>query len=246
MYFFSYNYFKMSVKLEKFEGPLGLMLKLIEKEEMDITQVSLAKIADEYVSYIRNSQDIRPDEMADFLVIAAKLLLIKSKALLPYLYPEEEEELEELEERLRMYKEYVEATKKIEKMLGKKKFMFQREFNRKAAMAGQESRFSPPKKLQAQDMAMVFSDLLGRIRPAEKLEEKRIEKKISIEEKIKSIHGMILKRVTVSFNKVLENAKNKTEVIVSFLAALELMRQREVILDQEIMFGEIQIKKWDS
>ncbi len=73
----------MTVKLEKFEGPLSLMLKLIEKEEMDITQISLAKIADEYVAYIRKSENIQPENMADFLVIAAKLLLIKSKALLP-------------------------------------------------------------------------------------------------------------------------------------------------------------------
>ena len=233
----------MTVKLEKFEGPLALMLKLIEKEEMDITQISLAKIADEYVSFIRNSETIQPENMADFLVIAAKLLLIKSKALLPYLYPEEEEGMEDLEQRLRMYKEFLQATEKIEEQLGKKKFMFPREFNRKAVMASTKT-FSPPKTLEMNDMTMVFKDLLGRLKRQEKLKEKKLEKKISIEDKILTIQGMIQKRIKFSFNKVMDNAKNKTEIIVSFLAALELMRQRELRMDQESLFGEIKLESW--
>ncbi|RLC38634.1 chromosome segregation protein ScpA, partial [Candidatus Falkowbacteria bacterium] len=75
----------MNIKLEKFEGPLSLLLKLIEREEMDITDISLARVAEDYVAYIREVENINPEEMADFLVVAAKLLLIKSKALLPYL-----------------------------------------------------------------------------------------------------------------------------------------------------------------
>jgi segregation and condensation protein A len=233
----------MNVKLEKFEGPLGLLLKLIEKEEMDVTQISLAKIADEYVHYIRSSSTIQPEEMADFLVVAAKLLLIKSRALLPYLYPEEEAEMEELEQRLKMYKEYVDAAEKIEKILGKKKFMFPRTFNRKAILANADT-FSPPKQLKAEDMTMVYEDLLHRLRPAQKLEEKRLEKKISIEDKILSIRQLIAKRIKFSFNRVLEGADNSTDVIVSFLAALELMRQREVRLEQEMLFGEIFVEPW--
>lgn len=233
----------MTVKLEKFEGPLALMLKLIEKEEMDITQISLAKIANEYVSFIRKSETIQPENMADFLVIAAKLLLIKSKALLPYLYPEEEEEMEDLEQRLRMYKEFLLATEKIEERLGKKKFMFPREFNRKAVMAHTTS-FSPPKKLEMNDMTIVFTNLLLRFRPPEKLKEKKLEKKVSIEDKILTIQDMIKKRIKFSFNRVVDSTKNKTEIIVSFLAALELMRQRELRMDQQSLFGEIRIEKW--
>ena len=98
----------MLIKIDKFQGPLGLLLQLIEKEELDITEVSLAKISDQYIDSIKNTKNIDPGETADFLVIAAKLLFIKSKALLPYLYPEEEnEEIEELESQLRMYKEFL-------------------------------------------------------------------------------------------------------------------------------------------
>jgi segregation and condensation protein A len=229
-------------KLEKFEGPLSLLLKLIEQEEMDITQVSLSKVADQYVEYIRSTGNINPEEMADFLVVAARLLLIKSKALLPYLYPEEEEEIEELELQLKMYKEFIDASKEIQKRLGKKIFMFAREFNRKALL-NNINLFAPPKNLKKEEVASVFAELLMRIQPPEELEEKTIDHKVSIEEKILHIQNILLNRIKTSFNEVLEKADNKTEIVVSFLAILELMRQREVTLEQDEMFGDIIINR---
>lgn len=230
----------MEVKMEKFEGPLSLLLKLIEKEEMDITQISLAGVANQFVEYLRTSQNINPDEMTDFLVIASKLLFIKSKALLPYLQPEEEEEIEELEKQLRMYKEFLEATKKIEGILGKKKFMFEKEFNRKVVLSDKK-KFSPPQNLKAIDMAESFKNLVERIRPVEKMEKTTIADKINIEDRIVSIRQLVMNRVRTSFSRILSQAKSKTEVIVNFLAALELMRQREIVLSQEEIFGEIVI-----
>lgn len=235
----------IKVKIEKFEGPLNLLLKLIEKEELDVTQISLAKIADQYIDYIRNSAVINPEEMADFLVVAAKLLLIKSKALLPFLFPEEDEEIEEFEQQLKMYKDFLEATKKINKILGKGKFMFAKEFNRKAVL-NNENVFSPPKKLVADDLADVFRDLLERVKPAEKLEKATIEDKINIEDRIFLIQRMIVSRVKMSFNKLLKESKTKTEVIVNFLAILELMRQKEIVLEQGDLFTEIVISKYEQ
>ena len=83
----------INFKIDKFEGPLGLLVELIEKEEMDITEICLAKIADQYIDYIKNSKKMEPEGMADFFVVAAKLLLIKSRALLPFLTTEVEEEI---------------------------------------------------------------------------------------------------------------------------------------------------------
>lgn len=231
----------IKIKLDKFEGPLSILLRLIEKEEMDITEVSLAAVADQYIDYIRRSNQINPEEMADFLVVAARLLLIKSKALLPYLYPEEEEEIEELEEQLRMYKEFLEAAKKIEKMVGRRKFMFAREFNRRVLT--NTVFFSPPPKLTAGDLKVIFVELLSRLKPPEALPEETLDHKINIEDKILLIQKMLLERLRVSFNRVLSTTKSKTEIIVSFLAVLELMRQREVILRQDNLFGEILIEK---
>jgi len=233
----------IDIKIDKFRGPLGLLLQIIENEELDITEVSLARIADQYVKYIRSSNDIDPDKMADFLVLAAKLLLIKSKALLPYLYPEEEEEIEELEEQLRMYKEFIEATKQIEKMIGKKKFMFAREFNRKEVLTNINT-FSPPKNLKKNDLKELLEDLIIRVKPADQeLEKGKIEDKINIEDKIRSIHNMLLNRIKVSFSSILSGSKNKTEIIVNFLAMLELVKQRDAVVEQGELFGEIEVSK---
>ena len=103
------------IKIDKFEGPLSLLLKIIEKEELDITSVNLARIADEYLEYIKKSSNILPESMADFLLMATKLLYIKSKALLPYLFTDEDqEELEDLEEKLKMYKDFVDLSNKTD------------------------------------------------------------------------------------------------------------------------------------
>jgi segregation and condensation protein A len=235
----------IQIKIEKFEGPLGLLLQLIEKEELDITEICLAKVADQYIQYIKLAVNINPDEMADFLVVAAKLLLIKSKALLPYLFPEEEKEIEEFEQQLKMYKEFIEATKKIEKMIGKKKFMFAREFNRQAILANAHL-FSPPKNLKAEDLLMIFSDLILRLVPMEKLEEATLERKINIEEKILMIEQMLMEKIKFSFNKLMATAQNKTEIIVSFLAMLELIKQRTIVAEQGDLFTEIMVNRYEE
>lgn len=221
---------------------MSLLLKLIEQQEMDITQVSMSKVADQYVEYIRSVQNTKPEEMADFLVVAARLLLIKSKALLPYIYPEEEVEIEDLEHQLRMYKEFIDAAQGIQKTLNKKKFMFAREFNRKVIL-NNINLFAPPKKLVKSDMKGAMDDLLGRLQPVEKLEEETLDRKINIEDKILHIQNLLLNRIKTSFNKIKEKAGNKTEIIVSFLAVLELMRMREVSLSQDDLFDDITIEK---
>jgi len=236
----------LNIKIDKFQGPLSLLLQLIEKQEMDITQISLAKIADQYVDYIKNSPNIiKPDDMADFLVVAARLLLIKSKSLLPYLYPEEEQEIEEFKQQLRMYQEFLKAMGKVEAIMKKKKFMFAREFNRKAvlSLARGVSLFSPPKKLTNQEMAAVFQGLIKNLEPEQKLEEEKLEHKVNIEDKILTIQKMLINRIKMSFNKLLNNTKSKTEVIVSFLAMLELIKQRDIFVKQEGLFEEMVISK---
>ncbi|MDO9399219.1 MAG: segregation/condensation protein A [bacterium] len=232
----------MHIKINKFEGPLDLLLKLIEKEELDITEISLAKIADQYIEYIKSVHGIKPDELADFLVIATKLLLIKSKALLPYLFQEEELEIEEFEHQLLMYKEFLEATKLLEEMIGKKKFMFTREFNQQAILADVNI-FSPPKKITVVILQTIFQELIVKNKPMELLEEKKMEYVVSIEEKILAIQQMLIDKIKINFNIVQAVAKNKMEVIVSFLALLELIKQRDVFVVQVSLFAEIEINK---
>lgn len=235
----------LNIKLKQFEGPLGLLLQLIEKQEMDITEVSLASVAGQYVNYIKSLDKINPEEMADFLVVATRLLLIKSKALLPYLRAEEEEEIEEFEKQLKMYKEFLEAMKQVEARLKKKKFMFAREFNRKAilSLAPGISLFSPPKKLTAKELAAVFQGIIGNLELIEDLEEEVIERKVKIEDKIMAIQKMLINRINISFKKVFTNTESKTDIIVSFLAMLELVKQRNINVTQKDLFEDIEISK---
>lgn len=231
----------IKVKVEKFEGPLDLLLKLIEDEEMDITKISLAYIADSYIEHIEKSENINPGDISDFLVVASRLLLIKSRALLPYLYPEEEEEIDEFTKQLKMYKEFLDASEKIEKIISEGNVMFAKEFNKAALIP--DARFSPPEKLTKDEMKSVFVNLLKTLRPLDKFKERTIEPVMSLEEKIISIKKEVLESVRISFTRLIKNTKNKTEIVVSFLAMLELEKQREVYVEQEEVFGEIIINR---
>lgn len=233
----------MNVKLEKFEGPLSLLLKIIEAEKMDIAEISLAKIADQYVEVIKNSQDIDPESMADFLVVAAKLLYLKSRALLPYIFPQEAEDEGDLERQLKMYREFLEAMKKIEARLKEKLFMFEPTERKLWKMIGLEDKFfAPPKKLQKEDLSKIFKDFLVS-KKIVRLEERTMEPKVNIEEKIQGIRDALCARINFSFRDFLAKAESKTEVIVSFLAVLELIKQKSVSVEQLELFAEIVISR---
>ena len=238
----------MDVTTEKFSGPLGLLLSLIESEEMDITEIALAKIADEYVAHIRANKDINPEELADFLVIAAKLLFIKSKALLPYLYSgEEEEEINDLERQLKMYKEFVAASQKVKELTlsGSRLFLPPLSKNRRAQF--NLPVFCPPAKMTTNLLHDRFLTLLDNLekklakQQEEILPERTLEPKINIDDKIASIKGMLLNKLKVNFSRLLASAGTRTEVIVSFLAVLELAKQKELFFEQDELFSEIHI-----
>lgn len=238
----------MEIQIEKFSGPFGLLLSLIESEELDITEISLAKIADDYVAYIKGSKAIGAEEMADFLVIAAKLLLIKSKALLPYLYTkEDEEEVNDLERQLKMYKEFIEASVKIKDKLLEGKRLYLPPLNKSFRLQGKAPSFSPPKKLTKEILKDKFAEILLVLekefekREREKLPIESLEPEISIDDKIFSIRTLLGQKLKLSFSRILKEAKNRTEVIVSFLAVLELAKQKELYFEQGDLFSEIMI-----
>ncbi len=229
----------MSYKIEseQFSGPLDLLLQLIEGEELDITKISLATVADEYLGYIRTAEAINPEEMADFLVIAAKLILIKSKALLPELELEEENDLEI---QLKLYKEFLNASKKIDILIKKKNFCHSRE----KLPQGIEPDFNPPKNLKIDKISDIFSVVLKRLEPLIRLPEETIKRVISIEERIANIRERITNKIQTTFHELVGRG-DKVEAIVSFLALLELVKQRTVVMDQDELFGDIQIKKYN-
>ncbi len=226
------------IKLEQFEGPLSLLLKLVEQERLDITEVTLSKVTESFIEYLRGSPEIPNEETADFLVIATKLLYIKSKTLLPEAAVEPEDGIS-LEDQLRMYKEFVEAAKKIEGLIKRKKFAYFRENLVKI----QERGFYPPKGLNADKIKKMFEEILERLRPIVDLPKVAMERAVTIKEKIEHIHEMLGKLKKIEFRHLLGLARNRMEVIVSFLAVLELTKQQHVVISQSSNFEEIYIEK---
>jgi segregation and condensation protein A len=228
------------VKLQQFEGPLPLLLELIEKEKLDITTVSLAQVADDFLAYVESGRDINLTNLSEFLLIASHLILIKSKALLPFFEftKEEEEEIEDLEERLREYRRFKEVARWIGGEWLKQNISF----------AKKESDITPvqtkmPDVGKDDLYAMIKSVIEENEEDQKELAEEVWEEVVSLEEKITELRNNIVKRTKISFNETVKDAKNKVEVVVSFLAILEMLKQKFIIVKQEGAFEDILIEK---
>lgn len=225
----------IEVKLNEFNGPLDLLLDLIKSEKLDITRISLAKVTDQYLAYINNLENIAADEVADFLLVAAKLLFIKSKVLLPK--QEDDEEESDLVSQLRIYKQYLEASKNVNKIIKKGRFLFSRISGIKNEIV-----FAPPKELNKKILAKRFQDFLER-RVKEEVETEKglIVRKISIHDRIMEITDLLKEQKSFILNKLFTPFTLKEEKVVSFLAILELARREKVIIRQDELFADITI-----
>lgn len=223
-----------------FEGPLDLLLELIEKEKLDITEVSLAQVANQFLEYLETAQGISPENLADFLLIGGKLILIKSKAILPMLEleKEEEEDIEELKARLREYQKFKEISKKIKALAIRREMFFS-----KQSYSGMRMVFCPPKNITTLDLQEALEGVLNKLPKAENLAKRTMKDIVSIKDKIKHIKENLTKRIEMTFTEATHGTKDKIEVIITFLAMLELVRKSMVTIEQNDMFGEIKIKK---
>ena len=213
---------------------------MIEKEELDVTDVSLAQVADQFLKYLENSENVTPEYLADFLLVAGKLILIKSKAILPTLEleKEEEEDIEELKARLVEYQKFKEIAKELRKLESKKKILFSRQ-----SYSGMKTIFCPPKKFSILDLENIFENVLDKLPKVEILAKETIKKVVSIKDKIEYLKKSLLERINLTFQSAIVDKKDKVEIVVTFLAMLELVRNNMVVVEQESMFGEIRIKK---
>jgi segregation and condensation protein A len=227
------------VKLQQFEGPLPLLLELIEKQKLDITTVSLAQVADDFLSYLESGQDINLANLSEFLLVASHLILIKSKALLPFFEftKEEEEDIEDLEERLREYRRF----KKSAQWIGKKWLEQNISFAKKGSKLAPIKTAMPD--ITSDDLYAMVMSVIENNEEEEKIIEETWEKTVSLEDKIVELRNTIIKRAKISFDETVRGAKNKVEVVVSFLAILEMLKQKFVIVKQENAFGDILIEQ---
>ncbi len=227
-----------SIAHEHFSGPLELLLSLIERDELDVTKISLAKVTDDYLKYLNANDKISPEEMADFLLIAAKLIVIKSNVLLPGL--DIQSEPENLADQLKLYQEYVTAMHGLEAMLKQNNFSYSREKMPLDLMPS----FNPPANLTGHVLAQYFVGVINRLEPIISLPAKMIKKVIRLEERIASIRDYVKQKIQTSFRQLMGHG-DKTETIVNFLALLELMKQRTVVLEQTDLFSDINIRHLD-
>ena len=230
-----------------YEGPLDLLLQLIERAELDITKVSLAQVTDQYLEYIRQLTDLAADEVSAFLVIAAKLLQIKSEALLPrppMREPGEEDPGEALARQLIAYKRY----REIASILNQREESGFRTY----------LRIAPPPKVESivdlsgltiADLAAAAQEIFSNLYLTSSLRSVVPPSRVTIREKISLITGILRKKKSVSFRSLLNHKNTRLEIVVTFLAMLELIKRHLVRVSQDGLFGDISLEvseAWDD
>jgi segregation and condensation protein A len=235
------------VQLPAFEGPLDLLLYLIEQQELDITTIALAQVTDQYLAYLHRASEIGADDLADFVSIAARLLLIKSRVLLP-LPPQESEEEEdvgeELVRRLRDYRRLKEAVR----LLQERDAEGHRAFPRTAP---------PPRQPQRQDVRLdldgiSLDDLIATLQnvlqdqPVSSPGWSVVPHQVTIDDKIARISELLRSQDRLRFGSLLEDTGSRVEIIVTLLAILEMIRDLRVSVRQDRLFGEIWILPGES
>ncbi len=237
-----------TVKTASFEGPFGLLLNLVEKHKLFINDLSLAEVTEDYLDYVNqlgakeNQTSKYASEISSFVVVAATLILIKSKSLLPNLdlTSEEESDIHNLEERLRLYKIFTELGVKVRSIFGKK-IIFAPQDRKIETLV-----FLPDEQITKNSMMTFARDALGAMPKKVTLPKVEVKKIISIEEMIDKLTERISKSLTMSFKDFAGKPKNREEritVIVGFLAMLELVRNGILHAVQENNSDDIIIKK---
>ena len=230
------------IKTDIFEGPLDLLLSLIEKRKLFINDISLAQVADDYIAHVRGLSHLPVSDTAHFLLIASTLVLIKSKSLLPSLALSEDEQgnIENLEARLRAYQRIKEASRNISERFGKR-ILFARNAPRYA-----EPVFSPDKETTKGGLLSAIRRVLANLPQKEIIPETIVRKIVSLEEMIDNLAKRIQASLKMSFNEFSKMGKtDRVNVVVSFLAMLELVKQGAIEVVQDRHFADIKMESRD-
>ena len=236
---------KYAIKIDNFEGPLDLLCHLIDKNKMDIYEINLSEITDQYIDYLNEQEQLNLEIASEFLVMASTLLYLKSKNLLPKQETEEEEVTEEeLIRRIIEYKKF----KEISKVLRENYLTFSNRYFKE-----QENIELPKQKLEKDyDKTLIpeiYKNLVERNSVKLNQNAKNIEKIALVENytvasKVKEMFKVLVKQKKFVFNKLFSVKKhNKQEVVTAFSGLLELSRRNKVETTQEELFGDITVEK---
>ncbi len=229
------------IKMENFEGPLDLLCHLIEKNKMDIFDIKIAEITNQYLDYLQMMQEINLEVTSEFIIMASRLIYLKSKTLLPSLEENEEEEID-LVQLLVEYKRYKETTGGMKERLeeyGKKFYRLQEKVD------------LPKEKLEIEFDSAIIPDLYSAIvrKEIEKqnvnaynVNKLAVNEKVTVLSKVREILKHLWNNPSFVFNKIFNTKKkNKTEVVTAFLSLLELSKLNRVTVSQNTLFGDINV-----
>ncbi len=236
---------KYEIRLDNFEGPLDLLCHLVDKNKMDINEVNITKITDQYIEYINAMKELNLDVTSEFVLMASTLLYIKSKSLLPK-QVEDEAKLteEELIHRIIEYKKYKEISKKLKEQFN----IYSQRFYK-----APDKIELPKRKLEENYSSSLieeaYKNLLERNQEKVNVNAKNIEKiaiteTITVTSKVKDIFRELMKKPKFIFNKLCKTKQySKLETVTAFTGLLELTRRNKVKAEQEKIFGDITVEK---
>lgn len=235
---------KYSIKIDNFEGPLDLLCYLIDKNKMNIYDVNLNDITEQYIQYLNQMEEMNLEIASEFIVMATTLLYLKSKNLLPKQEEEEEITEEELIKRIIEYKKF----KEISKVLKENYLIYSNRFYK-----GQEEIKLPKQKLEKDyspdKIPEIYKIIVERNSVKMNQNAKNIEKialidKYTVADKVKEMYKVLIKQKKFVFNKLFSiKKKEKQEVVTAFSGLLELSRRSKVTTAQEELFGDIVVEK---
>ncbi len=227
------------IKQEVFEGPIDLLLNLIEKRKLLINDISLAKVTDDFIAHLQNREVFPMKDTSEFLVIASTLLLIKSKSLLPGLdlTLEEQTDIQDLELKLKIYKKIKELSVHVKSNFGKEMLFFPN-------ARKMEPVFSPDASMTKENIARAIFDVIKNLPKFEEKPKVKVTKTISLEDMMKNLAERVTKTFKMSFKEFSGHGSKaeKVNVIVSFLAMLELVKQGIIDAKQGGQFDDIHIE----
>jgi segregation and condensation protein A len=233
------------VKHDTFEGPLEVLLELVERRKLFVNDISLASVTDDFINHIQ-TKGMHPDQVANFLAVAATLILIKARSLLPNieLTTDESKSITDLERRIALYQVISHISVELIKEYGKKI-----SFEGVARTNGPV--FAPDPKLTLDQLPGLVSDMINRIPPAAPAKpEARVTASISITEVLETLHERIQKMLSTNFHDIQVNAPDgdsksqKVYTIVSFLGMLELVRRGLIAANQKGQFESIELEPY--
>lgn len=228
-----------AVRVGEFEGPLPLLLELVEKQQLAINRVSLARVADDFLNYVAKRESPTMAMLAEFLVVASTLMLIKSISLLPSLTLSESEsgDINELERRLKLYQVVRQVALTLDNQFGKRPVFFS------PLRQPETIIFLPGAELTIPNLLTTMKNLLAALpATAASLPRAAVKKIISLEEMIKDLTNRVQTALRMSFSDFIKDKKEKLNIIVGFLALLELCKQGLVEVEQADHFNEIKIE----